>query len=172
MRETSPAEAAFNGNCSCACFMSPTVICKALTHLCSDVGDWAWRTSKALGRAGDQRLLLGKRVRDSQGGSAGTHQLRGYPIQPAERVVQEVEAGSGAEVWVVHLLVGEERLADPAAESAAHRAVVQVQLPGDSGGGQIPPTWTCITCSRIPPAGASSALPGSVTRRHQGLCPQ
>ena len=57
-------------------------------------------TSEALGRAGDQQLLLGQRVRDSQRGSAGTHQLRDRRIQQAERVVQEVEAGSGVEVCI------------------------------------------------------------------------
>ena len=89
-------------------------------------------TSQALGRAGDQWILLGRRVRDAKGGSAGTHQLRGRPVQRAERVVQEVEAGGCVEVGIAHQLAGEEHLVEAAAEQAAHRAVALVQLQGDS----------------------------------------
>lgn len=93
-------------------------------------------TSKALGRAGDQWILLGWRVRDAGrgwgGGSARTHQLRGHPVQRAERVVQEVEAGGRVEVGIAHHMAGEERLAEAAAEQAAHHAVPLVQLLGDS----------------------------------------
>lgn len=46
--------------------------------------------------------------------------------------MQEVEAGGGVEVGVARQLAGEERLAETTAEQAAHRAVAQVQLPGDS----------------------------------------
>lgn len=65
--------------------------------------------------------------------------------------MQEVEAGGRVEVGVARQLAGEERLAETTAEQAAHRAVAQVQLPGDSlaegkhADSRSYPTCTCIT---------------------------
>lgn len=85
--------------------------------------------------------LMPARVQDSRSPQAALlvlvsllafSQLLGRPEQRAERVVQEVEAGGCIEVSVAHQLAGEEHLAEATAEQAAHRAIAQVQLPGDS----------------------------------------
>lgn len=71
------------------------------------------------------------------------------------------------EVCTARQLLGEERLAEAAAEQAALRAVAQGPLLRDAlGEERSRPTWTCITQSRPYTAGAGPPLPSL------GLSPQ
>lgn len=110
----------------------------------------------------------GTEVQGCSGGSAGTYQLPGCPVQRAEWVVQETEAGGCVEVGVAHQLAGEECLAEATPEQAARHTVAQVQLPADSlAEGQL----TDSRSHSHPRPGPASPTSKPVFQGQAQLCP-